>query len=191
LQTDKVTKPEGKEVQDFMELALRRQSCRDFSDKPVEHEKLVRCVEAALLAPSGCNSQPWSFVVVEDPEKVKAIAPLTQALGNAFVSKAQAFIIVLEEHAVLNPKLRTMLDSQYFAKGDLGAAVLSVCLEATSLGLGTCILGVYDREKICEVTGIPAEKSFGGLIAAGYPANDNIRAKTRKTLEESVRFISA
>jgi nitroreductase len=172
-----------------MELASRRQSCRDFSDKPVEHEKLVRCVEAALLAPSGCNAQPWSFVVVEDPEKVKAIAPLTQALGNAFVSKAKAFIIVLEEHAVLNPKVRSILDSQYFAKGDLGAAVLSVCLEATSLGLGTCILGIYDREKICELTEIPKEKQFGGLIAVGYPTNDSIRAKTRKALAEAVRFI--
>ena len=176
-------------MQDFMELALQRQSCRDFSDKPVEHEKLVRCVEAALQSPSGCNSQPWSFVVVENPEKVKAIAPLTQALGNAFVSKAQAFIIILEEHAVLNPKIRSMMDSQYFAKGDLGAAVLSVCLEATSLGLGSCILGIYDREKICEVTEIPKEKQFGGLIAIGYPASDTIRTKTRKTLEETTRFI--
>jgi nitroreductase len=184
-----VAKTERKAVQDFMELASRRQSCRDFSDKPVEHEKLACCVEAALLAPSGCNSQPWSFVVVEDPEKIKAIAPLTQALGNAFVSKAQAFIIVLEEHAVLNPKIRSMLDSQYFAKGDLGAAVFSVCLGATSLGLGTCILGIYDREKICEIAEIPKEKQFGGLIAVGYPANDSIRAKTRKTLEEAVRFI--
>ena len=75
-------------MQDFMELASQRQSCRDFSDKPVEHEKLIRCVEAALLTPSGCNSQPWSFVVVEEPAKVKSIAPLTQAMGNAFVSKA-------------------------------------------------------------------------------------------------------
>ena len=176
-------------MQDFMELALARQSCRDFSDKPVEHDKLVRCVEAAILTPSGCNSQPWSFVVVEDPVKVKAIAPLTQAIGNAFVSKAQAFIIILEEYAVLNPKISAMVDSQYFAKGDLGAAVLSVCLEATSLGLGTCILGIYDRAKICEVAGLPAGSRFGGLIAVGYPASDSIRTKTRKSLKEVARFI--
>ena len=54
-------------MKDFMDLCLRRQSCRDFSDRPVEHEKLVQCIEAARLAPSGCNAQPWSFVVVEDP----------------------------------------------------------------------------------------------------------------------------
>ena len=176
-------------MEDFMGLARARQSCRDFAETPVEHEKLACCVEAALLAPSGCNSQPWSFVVVEDQEKVKAIAPLTQTLGNAFTSKAQAFIIVLEEHAVLTPKIRAIVDSQYFAKGDLGAAVLSICLEATSLGLGTCIIGIYDRAKICELTGLPKETRFGGLIAVGYPANDFIRTKTRKTLEETTRFI--
>ena len=177
-------------MQDFMELALQRQSCRNFSEQPVEHEKLARCVEAARLTPSGCNSQPWSFVVVETPEKVQEVALCAQQLGfNAFAPKAQAFIIVLEEHAVLNPKIRCILDSQYFAKGDLGAAVLMVCLEATTLGLGTCILGVYDREKICEIAGIPKEKQFAGLIAVGYPSSDAIRSKTRKPLEDIVRFV--
>ncbi|MDR0629155.1 MAG: nitroreductase family protein, partial [Treponema sp.] len=50
--------------EDFLDLCLRRQSCRNFSDKPVEHDKLVKCVDAGHYAPSACNSQPWSFVVV-------------------------------------------------------------------------------------------------------------------------------
>ena len=177
-------------MQDFMELALTRQSCRNFAEKPVEHEKLQRCVEAARMTPSACNSQPWSFVVVEKREVVEGIALCAQPLGmNAFAPKAQAFIIVLEEHATLNPKIASIIRSQYFAKGDLGAAVMSICLEASSLGLGTCILGVYDRAKICELADIPKEKSFGGLIAVGYPASDKIRPKIRKPLEEMVRYI--
>ena len=177
-------------MQDFMELALARQSCRDFSDTPVEHEKLERCIEAGRLAPSGCNAQPWSFVVVEKPEIVKEMALCTQQLGlNAFTSNAQAFIIILEEHAVLNPKIRPLVYSQFFAKGDLGAVVLSMCLEATSIGLGTCILGIYDREKVGALAGIPVEKSFGGMIAVGYPKTDKIRTKTRKPIESIVRYI--
>ena len=177
-------------MQDFMELASARQSCRDFADTPVEHEKLYRCIEAARLAPSGCNAQPWSFVVVENPELVKEIALCAQQLNlNAFTSKAQAFIIVLEEHAVLNPKIAPIVYSQYFAKGDLGAAVMSICLEATTLGLGTCILGIYDRTKICELAGIPKDKNFGGLIAVGYPASDKVRSKVRKPIEDIAKFI--
>ena len=177
-------------MSDFLELCLLRQSCRDYADKPVEHEKLVRCIEAARLAPSACNAQPWSFVVVEDPKIVPEVAKSSQQLGiNDYISGARAFIVALEEHAVLMPKLRPLLDSQYFAKGDLGAAVLSICLQAASMGLGTCILGIYDRDRLRELLGIPLEKQFRGLIAVGYPAPDKVRNKVRKPLEEIVRFV--
>jgi nitroreductase len=177
-------------MKDFLELAAARQSCRDFADRPVEHDKLVKCVEAARLAPSACNSQPWSFVVVEDPRVVPEVAKTSQVMGiNEYTSGARAFIVVLEEHAVLMPRLRTFLDSQYFAKGDLGGALLSLCLEAESLGLGTCILGLYDREKLCALLNIPLETRFAGLVAVGYPADPKIRTKVRKPLESLVRFV--
>lgn len=177
-------------MNDFLELCQRRQSCRDFSDRPVEHEKLLKCIEAARLTPSACNSQPWSFVVVETPEVVSQIAPCAQQMGmNPFLTKAKAFIVVLEEHAVLAPVIRKLIDSQYFAKGDLGATTMCICLEAESQGLGTCIIGIYDREKICELLNIPIEKQFAALIAVGYPADNKIREKSRKVLTDIVRFV--
>jgi Nitroreductase len=177
-------------MNDFLELCLRRQSCRSFSDKPVEHDKLVKCVDAGHLAPSACNSQPWSFVVAESPDVVAEVAKCGQQMKmNAFLSKAQAFIIVLEEHAVLMPTVRSLIDSQYFAKGDLGAATVHVCLEAASLGLGTCIIGIYDREGVCKALNIPIDKQFAAFIAVGYPADDKIRDKSRKPLEDIVRFV--
>ena len=175
---------------DFLEVAKRRQASRGFSDQPVEHEKLVNCAEAARLAPSGCNAQPWSFVVVETPEKVAEVAKCSQQLGmNGWTDTAKAFVIVFEEHAVLMPGIRTLVPSQFFAKTDMGGAVLSVCLEAETQGLGSCILGVYDREKICEIIGVPVEKQFGGLIAIGYPANPAIREKSRKSFDDVVTFV--
>ena len=178
-------------MKDFLELCKTRQSCRNFNGKPVEREKLTKCVEAARLAPSGCNAQPWSFVVVDDPAVVPKVAACAQPVEgwNTFTSKAGAFIVVLEEHAVLLPKIRCLLDSQYFAKGDLGAAALSICLEATDQGLGVCILGIYDREKLCQTLGIPIEKQFGVLIALGYPTDETVRPKTRKPLDEIVRYV--
>ncbi|MDR0629429.1 MAG: nitroreductase family protein [Treponema sp.] len=61
-------------MNDFMDLCKRRQSCRDFSEKPVEHDKLLQCVEAGRLTHSACNAQPWSFVVVESPDMVSQVA---------------------------------------------------------------------------------------------------------------------
>ena len=177
-------------MNDFLELCERRQSCRNFADKPIEHEKLVKCLEAGRLAPSACNAQPWSFVVAETPEVVSEVAKCGQQMNmNPFLSKAKAFIVVLEEHAVLNPRIRGILDSQYFAKGDLGAATVQICLEAQSQGLGTCIIGIYDRVRLCELLDIPVEKQFGALIAVGYPEKDEVRRKDRKPLEEIARFV--
>ena len=177
-------------MNDFLEICTRRQSCRNFADKPVEHDKLVKCIEAGSLAPSACNSQPWSFVVVENPDTAAEVAKCGQPLQmNSFLSKAKAFIIILEEHAFLNPAVSGLLDSQYFAKGDLGAATVQICLEAESLGLGTCIIGMYDRVKLCELLNIPVEKQFAAFIAVGYPANDKIRKKDRKILDEILRFV--
>jgi nitroreductase len=177
-------------MSDFMDLCKRRQSCRGFSEKPVEHDKLVQCVEAGRLTHSGCNAQPWSFVVVERADMVSQVAVCGQQLKqNTWLGTAKAFIIVLEEHAVLSPVISCFLDSQYYAKGDLGAATAYICLEAAEQGLGSCISGVYDRKKICELLHIPAEKQFGAVIALGYPSDDNIRSKKRKTFEDIARFI--
>ncbi|AEF85582.1 nitroreductase [Treponema primitia ZAS-2] len=177
-------------MSDFLDLCKKRQSCRGFSEQAVEHDKLVQCVEAGRLTHSGCNAQPWSFVVVESEDMVSQIALCGQQLKqNVWLGTAKAFIIILEEHAVLSPIISCFLDSQYYAKGDLGAAAAYVCLEAASQGLGSCITGLYDRKKICELLNIPVEKQFGSVIALGYSANDTIRSKKRKAFEDIVRFV--
>jgi nitroreductase len=178
-------------MSDFLEHALRRQSCRAFADKAVEHDKLVKCVTAGGLAPSACNSQPWSFVIAETPDKVKAVAECGQSLNgnNPFLSGAGAFIIVLEEYARLMPAISGFIDSQTFADRDAGGAVSYVCLEAESLGLGTCIIGLYDRPALYKLLNIPEGKRFAAFIAVGYPQSDKIRPKVRKPLDEIARFV--
>lgn len=173
----------------FTELCLKRQSCRSFSAKSVEHEKLVNCVTSAGLAHSACNSQPWSFLVVETPELVQKLAESAGIMGrNGFAKEAQAFFVVLEEHALLMPAIRGLIDSQYFAAGDIGASVAYLCLEAAEQGLGTCVIGIFDRVKIAEALDLPLEKRIKVIIAAGYPKTDEIRPKTRKALDEIVKY---
>ncbi|MDR0620799.1 MAG: nitroreductase family protein [Deltaproteobacteria bacterium] len=177
-------------MSDFFELVQRRQSCRQFSDKPVEREKLVKILEAARLAPSGCNSQPWYFIVVESPDKVAEVAQTTMQLGlNEYIGQAKAIIVIVEEHAHLIPKVAKMVDSQVFAKNDLGAATLSLCLAAESLGLGTCIVGMFDRPKLRELLDISDDKPIHMVVAVGYAASDKVRNKQRKSLEEISRFV--
>ncbi|NCA92136.1 nitroreductase [bacterium] len=173
----------------FMELCLCRQSCRDFAEKAVEHEKLLSCVEAARLAPSACNSQPWSFYVVESPELVAEVAKSAGIMGrNGFAMGAKAFFVVIEEYAQLMPAIRGLIESQYFAASDIGGAVTYICLEAAAQGLGTCIMGIFDREKISNLLSIPKEKRIRCIIATGYASDAKIREKSRKELSEIAKF---
>jgi nitroreductase len=173
-----------------LNILKQRQSCRSFDDRVIEHEKLVQCVEAGRLTPSACNSQPWKFVVVETPAKGEEVAKCGQQIGmNAFLSQAKAFIIITEEHAQLMPSVGKLIDSQYFAKGDLGAATLQVCLAAEGLGIGSCIIGIYDRNSLAKILDLSQNQQFAAFIALGYPKTKTIRTKQRKSLEEVARFI--
>jgi len=172
---------------DFMGLCRRRQSCRKYADRPVEPEKLMACVEAARLAPSACNSQPWHFHVVSRPDLVEKIGAATQEFGaNPTMDTAKAFVVITEEHAKLSPTIRGLIDSQYYAHGDVGAAAAIICFEAEEQGLGSCILGSYNRETICRALGVPVEKRVRLVVALGYAENAAVREKARKALDEVV-----
>lgn len=85
---------------DFLELILKRESCRSYSDRPVSRDDLLKIVEAGRLSPSGCNAQPWKFIVIDDPE---AKAKLCDALivedghtGAPWAPSVPAFILLVE-----------------------------------------------------------------------------------------------
>lgn len=174
----------------YLELATKRQSWRDYADRPVEREKLVRIVEAARLTPSACNSQPWQVYVVDDPAVAAEVAATTRQLGiNEYIGKAKAFFVVLEKPAKLMPKIACLIDSQYFAKSDLGAFTYALTLAAESEGLGTCIVGMFDRAKLVELLKLPEGQAIHMVVAVGYPSKEQVRNKARKPLEEIAVFV--
>ncbi len=176
-------------MEDFFALCQQRQSCRKYNGQAVEHEKLAACIEAARLSPSACNSQPWSFVVVESPSLVAEVAQCAQSFdNNPWANKVGAFVLVLEEYAQLMPKIGRVFDSQMFAESDLGAAVYGITLAAAAQGLGSCIIGTFDRPRLAELLNLPLEKRQHLLVALGYPDEDLPRAKQRKPLEELVQY---
>ncbi len=175
----------------FQELVEKRQSCRAYKDIPVERAKLTACIEAARLSPSACNSQPWGFVVVDEPETAKKISPilLDDILPvNRFTRNCNAFIIVVEESANLSSKLGGRFKDQDFAQIDIGIAVQTLCLAAAEQGLGSCIMGWFGEKKIKTLLGIPKTKRIRLILAIGYPQTEDVRPKVRKPMEEIVHF---
>ena len=176
-------------MKDFYELAAHRGSCRHYSDKPVDGEVLARCVAAASLAPSACNSQPWRFVIVTNPEKRAALAKLTQFGFNEWSDEAKAFFVAVE---VAKPEVFPFVVEHYgashFAEGDVGIATAYLLLEADDLGLGTCVIGVFDQAKVKELLGIPQEYTVRYVIPAGYPAVSP-REKSRKNISDICTLI--
>lgn len=175
----------------FFDLIARRESCRNYDpQKQVEKEKLVKCIEAARIAPSACNSQPWSFVVVNSPAVSPQVAKCVQGMGmNRFTDKCPAFIVVVEEKATMTAKISGAFKDQQFAQIDIGLATANICLAAVEQGLSTCIMGWLDEKKLKELLQIPKSKRIRLVLSVGYAAEDHLREKKRKNLDEIMRIV--
>ncbi len=173
----------------FLELALSRQSDRSFDpDRRVESEKLERMLEAARMAPSACNAQPWKFVVVTDPELARKVGRATAGLGmNKFAREAPVHILVIEESANITSLLGGKLKDKHFPLIDLGIAASHLSLAAEDEGLGSCILGWFDEKEIKELTGIPSSRRLLLDVVIGYPLKDK-RRKIRKPKEKVISY---
>lgn len=176
----------------FEELQAARESCRVYSDKKVARELLTRLVDVARMAPSGCNAQPWHFIIVDEPQ---AHAKVVEAFddhgltGCPWGAKVPAFILICEEEAHLKPGVAEHYGSQHFAQMDIGMAAMGLCYEATVLGLSTCMIGTMDQKKLQEALGIPGDCTVRLIITVGYPAKEGgPRRKTRKTLDEVLGY---
>ncbi len=178
-------------MNDFGNLATLRQSDRAFDSKrPVEKEKIDRILEAARLAPSACNSQPWHFIVVDDPEIKNEVADATSTkiLGlNHFTKQAPVHIVVVEESVNMSSGFGGWVKDKYFAHVDIGIVASYITLAAESEGLGSCILGWFNEDKMKKILNIPPKRRVLLDIIIGYSTQDK-REKKRKPLEEIVSY---
>ena len=170
----------------FMEIANTRQSCRKYDEtRGVEPEKLAAILEAARLAPSACNGQPYHITVCTD-ETAKTVAKATQGMGmNKFASQAPVLLVVSEEDYVASAAMGAKVKKNDYRSIDIGIATAYLTAEAAAQGLGTCILGWLDDGKIREVCGL--SKPVRLVITLGYPA-DTLREKKRKNLDTLVSY---
>lgn len=169
---------------EFARLISYRQSVRQYSDRPVEPEKLGRLVEAVRLAPSACNAQPWTLLLVDEPGLRTEVARATFGKGlcfNRFALQAPLIAVLVIEPPPLTVRLGAVIKRRQLPYIDIGIAAAQLCLQATELGLGSCMLGWFDEAKIKQLLNIPRRRRIGLLITLGYTApNYPLRKKQRK-----------
>lgn len=177
---------------DFIALANKRQSTRKFINKEVEEQKLLNCLEAARLAPSACNSQPWTFIVVNEPDLKSRVARETYSAlfpFNKFVQLAPVMVVVVVEKPNFTSQIGGRIKNKDYVMFDIGIAVEHFCLQAAADGLGTCILGWFNESEIKKILQIDKKKNIGLCIAVGYSeVNYPHRKKIRKSLNEMSCF---
>ena len=169
----------------FTEIANTRQSCRSYDPSlAVEEEKLTAILESTRLAPSACNGQPYHLTVCRG-ETAKQVAEAVQGMGmNKFAADAPVMIVISEESYVASAALGAKLKGNDYRSIDIGIAVAYLTAEASAQGLGTCILGWFDDEKIRKICGL--DKPVRLVVTLGYSKNDALRQKKRKALDELV-----
>lgn len=161
----------------FLDLARRRASIREYRPDPVPESLLDAVLEAARLAPSARNAQPWHIVVVRDPARRAALA---RAYPPPWFAAAPAILAVCVEPAAA---WRRRHDGFSSAAVDGAIAMDHLTLCAADLGLGTCWVCAFDPAIVRDALGLPAGIEPLALTPLGYPAQAG-RPKQRKPLAE-------
>ena len=170
----------------FYEIAQNRQSCRAYdASRSVEEEKLNAVLESVRLSPSACNGQPYHLTVCQG-DVAREVAKAVMGMGmNKFAADAPILIVISEEAYVKTAALGAKVKGNDYRSMDIGIAAAYLTAEAAAQGLGTCILGWFDDQKIRAICGL--EKPVRLVITLGYAQEgDLLRDKKRKPLEELI-----
>ena len=150
----------------IFEAIAKRRSVRSYSDRVVEHEKILSIFQAVRLAPSARNGQEWRFILVTDGELRKEIAA---AGGQPFLAQCPAIVVACAE-----TDRRVMRCGEPAYPIDLAIAIDHLTLAAEAMGVGTCWIGSFDPEMVRRTLDIPESVPILHLIALGYPADEGV-----------------
>ena len=173
---------------DYLEIARTRQSCRAYdAARPVEEEKLLACLEAARMAPSACNAQPYHITVAQGVAG-EAVGAATRSMGmNGFTREVPVFLVISETAYNRTASVGSKVKHQDYRSVDIGIAAAYLTAEAQTQGLSTCILGWFDSKKLRQLLDLKGEPRL--VIALGYArTGDPLRSKKRKSLDNLVTW---
>jgi nitroreductase len=175
----------------FQELVKSRRSVRSYLDKPVEREKILTCIEAARLAPSADNVQPWRFLIIDEPELKKQYArEIFSGIYSIsrFAEKAPVLILILARLDIIANRIGKQIQNIQYYLLDIGIAGEHIVLQAQELGLGTCWVGWFNIRKARKFLKVPRKYKIVSMLAMGYFEKRPRKEKKRKKLEEIAWF---
>jgi len=178
----------------LLDLLKHRKSVRHFLARPVEREKIMMCLEAARLAPSACNSQPWKFIVVDDRQLKNKLCDA--AFGgiysmNSFCKMAPVIVVIISEKSKFLARIGGMFRGTKYYLIDIGIAGEHFVLQAEDLGLGTCWIGWFSEQGVKSILNIPQDKKIDILIALGYCDREKVGSKhSREPIDKIASFNS-
>jgi len=176
----------------FSGLVKSRRSVRKFREEKVPREVLLMCAEAARLAPSADNSQPWRFLIVDDPDKINSIGKKIFSgiyRHTKWALKAPVLVFILADLDFVAHRLGGNFQRIPFYLIDVGIAGEHFVLQAQDLGLGTCWIGWFHFKKAKQLLKIPRRYKICDILAVGYPIEGNRkRPVKRKNLDNIACF---
>lgn len=173
-----------------LDIIKNRRSIRKYTDKKIARKDLEVILEAARLAPSACNSQPWHFVVLDDDLVKDAFCKevFTGIYANTmFAAKAPVIVAVVSNKGNIATRVGNMLKQTLFWVMDTGIACQNLVLQAQSMGIGSCWIGWFDLKKAAKFLKADAGEKVEILIALGYP-DEQPDARPRKEFKEIASF---
>lgn len=175
----------------FQQLVKGRRSIRRYLERPVEREKILTCIEAARLAPSADNVQPWRFLIIDDPDLKAQFAKKVFSgiyFITKFAAKAPVIIVILAKLDIIANRIGKQIQNIHYYYIDSGIAGEHIVLQAEELGLGTCWIGWFNPRKARKFLKIPRKYKIVSLMAMGYYEKKPSGEKKRKKLEEIAWF---
>ncbi|MFH1453039.1 MAG: nitroreductase family protein [Armatimonadota bacterium] len=174
----------------LMEIIQKRRSVRKFLPQKIEEWKIKQMVEAARLAPSACNIQPWRFIAVTDDNIISEIAE--KALGgivaNQFAGSAPLIIVLCSDKNFVTNTLAEAYKGINYHQIDTGIAGEHLVLRAQELGIGTCWIGWFKEKPLKKILNIPSKIKVLSLIAAGYYNEEELPVRAKKKELEEILF---
>ncbi len=168
-----------------LDVIKERGSIKKYKDKPISRDDLLKILEAARLAQSAANRQPWQFIIVTDKatkEKLMQEAHRPDRPPVGHIGSATTVIVCLG-----NPKeCRPVGPFEGFTI-DLSIAIENMALASWDLGIGSCWIGAFDEDRVKSILGVPEDLRVVSLLTLGYP-DEAPRPKVRKSMEEIIHY---
>ena len=181
-------------MNDFLALTEKRRSCRSYDPaKDIPDSSLEYCLQAARMAPSACNRQPWHFYVVRDKERKHQLITkgLLPGIQHDWLNNAPCLVVLSVTPETVTHRLARFVSGIPYHFIDAGIAGEHFVLAAAEQNLGTCWIGWIHEKNIKKLLLFKKRQRVVAMIAAGYPADPDFFSSSRSTGRKELSDISS